>query len=69
MQSRSLTEQTRHHHEEEEENLFPKVRKLCSAEELTTLGQALADWQGSLVRQGEERAAIVDETDEAAPLK
>jgi hemerythrin superfamily protein len=37
-----LMENVRHHVEEEEEELFPKVRKAISAEQLEEIGEALA---------------------------
>ena len=62
-----LEEQTRHHHREEEENLFPKVRKLLTEDELCDLGEQIEKLQSSLVRTGQARA-VADETDAAAPL-
>jgi hypothetical protein len=64
-----LDEQTRHHHEEEEENLFPKVRKICSELDLSALGDELQACQARLVRAGEARSAAIENTDEAVPLK
>ncbi len=64
-----LDEQTRHHHEEEEEHLFPKVKKICSEDELGALGEEMLDCQAALVDAGEERTAVVEQIDEAAPLK
>ncbi|MGZ8993140.1 MAG: hemerythrin domain-containing protein [Burkholderiaceae bacterium] len=64
-----LKEQTEHHHEEEEENLFPKVRKALDAAELDALGQQMLALQQKLQRAGAPRDAVVEQTDEAAPLK
>ena len=64
-----LKEQTEHHHEEEEENLFPKVRKALDADELEALGQQMLALQQKLQRAGDPRDAVVEQTDEAAPLK
>ena len=64
-----LDEQTRHHHEEEEEHLFPKVKKILPEDELGALGQEMLACQAALVQAGEERAAVVEQIDEAAPLK
>lgn len=64
-----LKEQTEHHHEEEEENLFPKVRKMMDAEQLDALGQQMLALQQKLQRAGDPREAVVEQTDEAAPLK
>ena len=64
-----LKEQTEHHHEEEEENLFPKVRKALDAAELDALGQQMLALQQQLQRAGAPRDAVVEQTDEAAPLK
>lgn len=64
-----LKEQTEHHHEEEEENLFPKVRKALDAVELDALGQQMLALQQQLQRAGAPRDAVVEQTDEAAPLK
>ena len=64
-----LKEQTEHHHEEEEEKLFPKVRKALDAAELENLGQQMLALQQTLQRAGDPRDAVVEQTDEAAPLK
>ena len=64
-----LKEQTEHHHEEEEENLFPKVRKALDAAELDALGQQMLALQQQLQRTGAPRDAVIEQTDEAAPLK
>jgi hemerythrin superfamily protein len=64
-----LKEQTEHHHKEEEENLFPKVRKDWDASELEALGQQMLALQQKLQRAGDPRDAVIEQTDEAAPLK
>ena len=47
-----LKEQVEHHVEEEEKELFPKVRKACSKEELEDLGARMEE----LVEELEARA-------------
>lgn len=64
-----LKEQTEHHHKEEEDNLFPRVRKALDAGELEALGQQMLALQQQLQRAGDPRDAVVEQTDEAAPLK
>ena len=64
-----LKEQTEHHHEEEEEKLFPKVRLALDAAELDNLGQQMLALQQKLQRTGDPREAVVEQIDEAAPLK
>lgn len=64
-----LKEQTEHHHEEEEEKLFPKVRKALDTAELEDLGQQMLAMQQKLQRAGDPRDAVVEQTDEATPLK
>jgi hemerythrin superfamily protein len=64
-----LKEQTEHHHKEEEEHLFPKVRKGWNAAELDALGQQMLGLQQKLQRAGDPRDAVVEQTDEATPLK
>jgi len=64
-----LKEQTEHHHEEEEEHLFPQVRKRWEASELEALGQQMLALQQKLQRAGDPRDAVIEQTDEATPLK
>ncbi len=64
-----LKEQSEHHHKEEEENLFPKVRRAFDSAELEALGQQMLALQQKLQREGDPREAVVEQTDEAAPLK
>ena len=63
-----LEEQARHHHKEEEEHLFPKSRKILSAQELEDLGQQLSDTQAELLKSA-PRLQARRQTDEAAPLE
>jgi hemerythrin superfamily protein len=63
-----LKEQVRHHaHDEEEDKLFPKVRRLMSADELAALGNELLAMFESLI-QKEPRKQVPSETAEPAPL-
>lgn len=64
-----LQEQTEHHHKEEEEHLFPKVKTLMNDEQRAALGQQMADLQNQMLREGEPRDNVVNETSAAAPLK
>ncbi len=64
-----LKEQTEHHHEEEEEKLFPKVRNALDTAELENLGQQMLALQQKLQRAGDPREAVVEQIDEATPLK
>ena len=63
-----LKEQLEHHaHEEEEDELFPKVRKIFSAEELQGLGNDMVAMFETLL-EGEPRQNVPGETDAPAPL-
>jgi hemerythrin superfamily protein len=64
-----LMEQAEHHHKEEEEHLFPKVRKSLRAEELEQLGIRIMGMQEVRHREDAPRDSVLDETDQAAPLK
>jgi len=64
-----LKEQVEHHVEEEEGDLFPKVRKLLSADELEDLGVVMEDLAEELKEGGAPRAAVPAETGEAASLE
>ncbi len=64
-----LAEQSEHHHKEEEEHLFPKVSKALNGAELEALGQQMLAMQQKLQCEGDPREAVVEQTEEAAPLK
>ncbi|HZL20351.1 MAG TPA: hemerythrin domain-containing protein [Polyangia bacterium] len=63
-----LSEQVEHHVGEEEKDLFPKVKKILSAQELDILAQNMTAEQSELEENGEPRDAIAGETGEAAAL-
>jgi hemerythrin superfamily protein len=58
-----LKEQVEHHVEEEEKDLFPKVRKSLSKEELDDLGTRMRQMAEELEEQGEPSAQIPGQTD------
>jgi hypothetical protein len=63
-----LKENVSHHaHEEEEEKLFPKLRKILSAEDRAALGNEVLALFESLIDQS-PRFQVPKETAEAAPL-
>lgn len=64
-----LKEQIRHHARDEEEGeLFPKLRKLLSADERAALGNECLAMFEALLEMGEPRLNVPGETREAAPL-
>ena len=63
-----LKEEVQHHVGEEENDLFPKVKKIMSADELAALEQEMVAEQDELEEEGNPRENIPDETGEAAPL-
>ena len=62
-----LREQIEHHVEEEEDDMFKKVRKECSKEQLEDLGLQMEDEYEELMDR-EPRLQVPEETDSAAPL-
>ena len=63
-----LQETVEHHVEEEESDLFPKVRKLLSKDELEAIGQEMMAEQEELEEAGEPRKAVPSETDQPASI-
>jgi hemerythrin superfamily protein len=63
-----VEEQMTHHDEEEEKELFPKVRKSCSKEELEDLGKRMNELAQKLMEEGEPSSKIPGQTDEPAPI-
>ena len=63
-----LKEEVQHHVGEEENDLFPKVKKIMSADELAALEQEMTAEQDELEEEGNPRESIPDETGEAAPV-
>jgi hemerythrin superfamily protein len=63
-----LKEQVEHHVEEEEKDLFPKVRKACSREELEDLGARMGSMAEELLSEGEPSRSIPGQTDSPARI-
>lgn len=63
-----LKEQIEHHVEEEEEEMFPKVEKNMTKEELLALGEKMEAMFDSLM-EGNPREDVPAETSEAAPIR
>jgi hemerythrin superfamily protein len=63
-----LQDDVEHHVEEEEEELFPKVRKLFSSEDLESLAEAMQETEAELSGEGSPRNAVPNETGKAAPV-
>ena len=62
-----LKELVEHHVEEEEKDLFKKVKKLITKEELAVIGEQMEVMFSELI-QSQPRMQVPAETDEAAPL-
>lgn len=63
-----LKEQVQHHVEEEEKELFPKVRKALSREELEDLGTRMQSLAEELEAEGEPSKMIPGQTDSPANI-
>jgi len=63
-----LEEQVSHHVEEEENELFPKVRKVHSRDELEDLGVLMEQTAEELQERGAPRMEVPKETGAAAPI-
>jgi hypothetical protein len=63
-----LREQAEHHHREEETRLFPAVRRCFEHDELEALGHSMLAFQKRLIREGQPREAVAEQTERAAAL-
>jgi hemerythrin-like domain-containing protein len=63
-----LQELVEHHVEEEEKELFPKVAKSCSKEELEEMGARMERLAEDLLMEGEPSKNIPGQTDRPAEL-
>jgi hemerythrin superfamily protein len=63
-----LKELVQHHVKEEESELFPKVKKVLTPDELVKLGQAMTAEAQKLESEGSPRDAVPEETDQTASL-
>ncbi len=63
-----LQEQVEHHVEEERTELFPKVKKNCSKEELEDMGARMQQMAEQLEQEGEPSKNVPGQTDQPAPI-
>jgi hemerythrin superfamily protein len=63
-----LQEEVEHHVEEEETDLFPKVRKIMSAEELEAIAGEMTATQQELLEEGNPREHVSAETGAPAQI-
>jgi hypothetical protein len=63
-----LKETIEHHVQEEEHELFPKVRKACSKEELEDIGLRMQKLADELLSEGEPSKSIPGQTDRPAEI-
>ena len=63
-----LQEQVEHHVEEERTELFPKVKKNCSKEELEDMGARMHQMAEQLEQEGEPSKSVPGQTDRPAPI-
>ena len=63
-----VEEQLNHHVGEEEKELFPRVRRSCSREELEALDDRMAELAKTLIGEGEPSSRIPDQTDRNLPI-
>ena len=63
-----LKEEVEHHVEEERSELFPKVKKNCSKEELEDMGARMQQMAEKLEEEGEPSKSVPGQTDEPAHI-
>ncbi|HET9025391.1 MAG TPA: hemerythrin domain-containing protein [Burkholderiaceae bacterium] len=63
-----LREQAEHHHSEEEEHLFPRVRRCLDPAQLEALGREMLACQKRLIREGQPREMLAEQTAKAMAL-
>jgi hemerythrin-like domain-containing protein len=63
-----LKELVEHHVEEEEKELFPRIEKSCSKEELEDMGVRMQEMADELESEGEPSRNVPGQTDKPAPI-
>jgi hemerythrin superfamily protein len=63
-----LKELVEHHVGEEEKDLFPRIKKACSKEELGDMGTRMQQMASELESEGEPSRAVPGQTDEPAHI-